>query len=198
MTTTTVDKLIIVLSTIPLWQWLSFYFNTENGDRIEYFTFKNSYIYKKKTPKPNKWCNISSIYSTFCFEATTMGDIVEEDFCKNYLLLKAEEASCFDCIRVLHSNDLEKRGFFNTRVEGEVIGFRHRWIIFISLVLQKAFLFSKKPMAAVGSTMELCLNYPAFNGGYRRLFFNFLTGLDPLFLPINFLISLISWACLTF
>lgn len=110
-----------------------------------------------------------------------MGDnIVEEDFCKNYLLLKAEEASCFDCIRILYSNDLEKRGFFNTRVEGEVIGFRHRWIVFISLVLQKAFLFSKKPMEAVGSTVVLWLNYPAFNGGYRRLFFNFFTGFDSL------------------
>ncbi|KAH6822935.1 alpha/beta-Hydrolases superfamily protein [Perilla frutescens var. hirtella] len=103
---------------------------------------------------------------------------VEEDFCKNYLLLKAEEASCFDCARILHSNDLEKRDFFNTGIinEGGVIGFRHRWIIFISVVLQKVFLYLKKPMAAVGAAFELWLNYPPFNGGYGHLFFNFFTG----------------------
>ncbi|KAI3460224.1 hypothetical protein Pfo_016887 [Paulownia fortunei] len=100
----------------------------------------------------------------------------EKEFCENYLVLKPEEASCLDFVRILCSNNLEKRDFFNTRVEGGVIGFRHRWIIFISVLLQKVFLYLKKPMAAVGSALELWLNYPPSNGGYRRLFFNLLTG----------------------
>lgn len=132
------------------------------------------YLYKKaKTLFHMQQLNI------FCLEATIMAHDEDNNFCKNYLLLKAEAASCFDCVRVLHSNDLEKREFFNTGIqeEEEVVEFRYRWIIFISLVLQKLLLYMKKPMAALGSVMELALNFPAFNGGCRGLIVNTLTGL---------------------
>ncbi|XP_057779527.1 triacylglycerol lipase OBL1-like [Salvia miltiorrhiza] len=109
-----------------------------------------------------------------CLEATTMDE--ENYFSKNYLYLKAEVASWFDCLRILHSNDLEKRDFCNTQIGGGVTGFRYRWIVFISVLLQKALLHLKNPMAALGAAIELCLNYPPFNGGYRRLFFNIFTG----------------------
>lgn len=125
------------------------------------------------------WCNNSSTQSFHFFQATAMAG--EDDFCENYIVIKPEEASCFDLVRILCSKDLENRDFFKTRVEGGVIGFRHRWIVFISVLLQKAFLYLKKPMAAVGSALELWLNYPPSNGGYCHLFFNVLTGFDFFF-----------------
>ncbi|KAG6419847.1 hypothetical protein SASPL_116359 [Salvia splendens] len=98
-------------------------------------------------------------------------------FSKNYLCLRAEAASWFHCFKILHSNDLENTDFCNTQIEEDgVAGFRYRWIVFISLLLQKAFLHLKKPVAAIGATVELFLNYPAFNGGCRHFFFNIFTG----------------------
>ncbi|KAG6408360.1 hypothetical protein SASPL_131365 [Salvia splendens] len=94
-------------------------------------------------------------------------------FSEKYLFLKAEVASWFDCLRILHSKDLEKRDFCHTEIGGEVAGSRYRWIVFISVLLQKALLCLKAPMAALGVAIELCLNYPAFN---HRLLFNMFTG----------------------
>ncbi|KAL2242086.1 UNVERIFIED_CONTAM: putative feruloyl esterase A [Sesamum indicum] len=100
----------------------------------------------------------------------------EVQFCQNYLLIKPEQASCFDLLRLLCSKTLENRDFFRTPVEAEAVRFRRRWIVFISLLVQKVLLWLKRPLAAVGDAVELLLNYPAANGGYLRLLFNLLTG----------------------
>ncbi|KAG6422841.1 hypothetical protein SASPL_113222 [Salvia splendens] len=98
-------------------------------------------------------------------------------FSKSYLFLRAEAATWFDCFRILHSNDLENTDICNTPIEEDgVAGIRYRWIVFISLLFQKAFLYLKKPVAAIGAAVELFPNYPAFNGGCRRFFFNIITG----------------------
>ncbi|KAG8390898.1 hypothetical protein BUALT_Bualt01G0131400 [Buddleja alternifolia] len=108
-----------------------------------------------------------------------MGGHKEEEFCENYLVLKPEEASCFDLVRILCSiNELERRDFYNSGsvAAADDQSFGHRWIVFISVLLQKIFLYLKTPMAVVGSAMEVLLNFPPANGGYRRLLFNLLTG----------------------
>ncbi|CAI9757914.1 unnamed protein product [Fraxinus pennsylvanica] len=102
--------------------------------------------------------------------------MADEKFCKEYLVLKPEEASPLDCIRILCSSALQKRDFFNASEEATVRGFRHRWIIFLSVVMQKLFLWLKQPVAEIGSLLELWLNYPSCNGGYSMLFLNLLTG----------------------
>ncbi|KAK4383442.1 hypothetical protein Sango_2775900 [Sesamum angolense] len=100
----------------------------------------------------------------------------EVHFCQNYLLIKPEQASCFDLLRLLCSKTLENCDFLRTPVEAEAVRFRRRWIVFISLLVQKVLLWLKKPLAAVGDAVELLLNYPAANGGCLRLLFNLLTG----------------------
>ncbi|KAK4434422.1 Lipase [Sesamum alatum] len=100
----------------------------------------------------------------------------EVEFCENYLLIKPEEASWFDLLRILCSETLENRDFYRTPVEAEVVRFRRRWIVFISVLLQKLLLLLKKPLAAVGAAVELLLNYPASNGGFLGLLWNLLTG----------------------
>ncbi|KAL6504364.1 hypothetical protein OROGR_026287 [Orobanche gracilis] len=107
-----------------------------------------------------------------------MADGKEEySFCENYLVIKPEQASFSDLLRILCSSELEKRDFLNTPVQGSgLTRFRHRWIVFISVLLQKVLLCLKTPLAAAGSAVELFLNLPAANGGYHRLFFNLLRG----------------------
>ncbi|GER40179.1 alpha/beta-Hydrolases superfamily protein [Striga asiatica] len=99
----------------------------------------------------------------------------EDSFCDNYLVIKPEKASLLDLFRILFSRNLERRDFFNCPEEGVLSRFDHRWIVFISLLVQKVLLFIKIPLAAVGTVVEFFLNLPAANGGCRRLFFNLLT-----------------------
>ncbi|EYU36310.1 hypothetical protein ABFS82_14G255800 [Erythranthe guttata] len=101
----------------------------------------------------------------------------EEAFCENYLLLKPEEASFFDFLRILFSSNLESKEFCNTGGQGGVItDFRHRSIVFVSVLLQKILFLFTKPLAAVGNLVELLLNYPSANGGFFRLLINLVTG----------------------
>ncbi|GFP96369.1 lipase [Phtheirospermum japonicum] len=100
----------------------------------------------------------------------------EYNFCESYLVIRAEQASCLDLLRTLCSKDLEKRDYLNTPVRGGSTRFRYRWIVFISVLLQKVLICLRTPMAAVGSTVELWLNFPAANGGYGRMISNLFTG----------------------
>ncbi|CAA0840673.1 alpha/beta-Hydrolases superfamily protein [Striga hermonthica] len=100
----------------------------------------------------------------------------EDSFCENYLVIKPEKASWLDLFRILFSSNLERRDFFDCPEEGVLSRFGHRWIVFISVLVQKVLLFMKIPLAAVGTVVEFFLNLPAANGGCRRLFFNLLTG----------------------
>lgn len=51
-----------------------------------------------------------------------------------------------------------------------------RWIIFISLLVQKMLLYLRKPMAITGSVVELWLNLLSSNGGFLALLLNLLKG----------------------
>ncbi|XP_070048231.1 triacylglycerol lipase OBL1 [Nicotiana tomentosiformis] len=101
----------------------------------------------------------------------------KEEFCKGYFELKPQEASFFDFIRIFYSTELDKRNFFDVSagVEG-IRGFRRRWLIFISVILQRFLFWFKKPMASLGSIVELLQNYPSFNGGFLQLLLNIIQG----------------------
>nr|XP_027093110.1 uncharacterized protein LOC113713555 [Coffea arabica] len=121
----------------------------------------------------------------------------KEDFSKEYLQLNPKEVGFSDILSIFSSRELEKTDFFHSpEVYGEAnsfhapkvyreadsfhapeaYGFRRRWIVFVSLVAQIVLLHLKKPLAVLGSTLELCLNYPSSNGGFIGLLWNFLTG----------------------
>lgn len=100
----------------------------------------------------------------------------EENFCNDYLLLNPQEAGFCDLLRIFYSCELEKRDFFDTPEANRLRGLRRRWLVFVSVVAQKLLLQLKKPMADMGSTLELWLNYPTSNGGFGLLLLNILTG----------------------
>ncbi|RVX00050.1 hypothetical protein CK203_024738 [Vitis vinifera] len=99
----------------------------------------------------------------------------EDDLCRDYLLLKPEEASFLDLVRVLCCSEWEKRGFIECTEEKELMRER-RWIIFISLLVQKMLLYLRKPLAITGSVVELWLNLLSSNGGFLALLLNLLKG----------------------
>nr|KYP37872.1 hypothetical protein KK1_040912 [Cajanus cajan] len=102
------------------------------------------------------------------------------------MLLNPEDADFFDLLGVLFSRKLGNRRFVECDAEGAVEGsFRHRWLIFVSVVLQKFLMYVAKPLAFFGSCIELLINLLLLNGGFFRIFINFLTCNYLSFLPTH-------------
>ncbi|XP_059635558.1 triacylglycerol lipase OBL1-like [Cornus florida] len=96
----------------------------------------------------------------------------DEEFCKDYLVLKPEEGSLFDLVRILRSSELDKREFVEFSGVGKLIrGLEYRWIVSVSFLAQKLLLYLKKPLARIGFLLEMWLNLLSSNGG---AFFPFL------------------------
>lgn len=98
-------------------------------------------------------------------------------FADSYMLLNPEDAHFFDLFRVLVSRNIGHRKFVDSHAEGAYEGsFRHRWLIFVSVVLQKFLLLVAKPLALFGSFVEFLVNLYFLNGGFIMIAVNFLTG----------------------
>ncbi|XVF39920.1 hypothetical protein PTKIN_Ptkin01aG0071500 [Pterospermum kingtungense] len=96
----------------------------------------------------------------------------EDHFCNDYFLLDPKGASFFDLFGIpLSSDHLETRSFINSPGY-QYVNFRRRWIIFISILVQKLLLWGTKPMALVGNVVEMSLNLLSINGGLFRLLLN--------------------------
>lgn len=91
------------------------------------------------------------------------------------MLLKPEEVTFVDLINILFSTDIEKTKFVDSP-EAKEESFERRWLIFISVVAQKSLQFFSKPMAFVGSRIEIWLNLLSSNRGFGRLLLNVLRG----------------------
>ncbi|KAL6951907.1 hypothetical protein U1Q18_047511 [Sarracenia purpurea var. burkii] len=105
----------------------------------------------------------------------------EGDFCRDYLVLKPEEASLLDLFRFLCSSDVKKRKFIRCPEPENLRALRRRWVIFIVVLVQKLLLSMEKPLAWTGNAIQMWLNLPSFNGGFRLLLLNLFTGLNSLF-----------------
>ncbi|KAK9714658.1 hypothetical protein RND81_06G110200 [Saponaria officinalis] len=96
--------------------------------------------------------------------------------CTDYLLLKPQEATFIDLIKLLWCND--NTHFIETRFDivDELRRFRYRWLVFISIVMMKLFILLKTPMAYVGYFLEVWLNLVSDYGGLFSLLLNFIKG----------------------
>ena len=99
--------------------------------------------------------------------------------CTDYLFLKPEKATLFDLVRLLWSKDKQKHSFIETThdLEQELKNFCYRWIVFISIWLQKILRFFGRPMALVGRVIEFLVNLVYDNGGFLKLLINIITGI---------------------
>lgn len=99
----------------------------------------------------------------------------DKSFSSSYMLLKPEEVGLFDLFRILFYTDIEKRKFVDSSEREEKI-FGRRWIMFISVVVQKFLLFVAKPLSLFGSALEFFLNLLSSNGDFAELLLNILRG----------------------
>jgi hypothetical protein len=119
-----------------------------------------------------------------------------EHFYQNKLLLDPTEASFLDLILFLVSSNIKVRGFIECYEEQGLKNFNSRWIVFISVLVQKILLFFRKPMAMIGNALEMWLNLLLSNGGFFKLLLNILKGMQYcMFASFE---SLYETACLPF
>ncbi|KAI4321035.1 hypothetical protein MLD38_034458 [Melastoma candidum] len=103
----------------------------------------------------------------------------DESFSRDYLSLRAKEAGLVDLFFLLVSPDMRRLRWIEWRgsdMEGKLLEFEHRWIIFASVLAQKLLVLSRGTLAAVGWMIELVLNLLANNCGLFNLLVNILTG----------------------
>ncbi|TXG59424.1 hypothetical protein EZV62_013997 [Acer yangbiense] len=104
-----------------------------------------------------------------------MGSDCDKSFSSNYMVLNPEEVGLFDLVNMLFSSNIEKRKFVDSS-EVEEQDFWRRWIMFISIVVQKLLLFFAKPMSIFGSAIEFFLNLLSINGNLASLLLNLVQG----------------------
>ncbi|XP_015064225.1 uncharacterized protein LOC107009404 [Solanum pennellii] len=96
-----------------------------------------------------------------------------KSFCSNYMLLKPEECSVLDLAKLLLSGKkLGQKDFIdcpNEEMTKEPLS--RRWVIFLSILVQKILLATAKPLAGLGNAIEYWLNLQNVNGGFFRLLF---------------------------
>ncbi|CAH9077954.1 unnamed protein product [Cuscuta epithymum] len=104
----------------------------------------------------------------------------KEELCSDYVMLKPGAAASFSgFLKFLFSSGGLKTGdFFDSPAETDTgrLRFRTRFLVLVSVIVKNVLIYLKAPLAWLGSSLEIFLNYPSFNGGYVRLILNFLTG----------------------
>lgn len=120
----------------------------------------------------------ANLWSLLGMAQQTNGDSsCNKGFADSYMLLNPGDAHFFDLLHLLFSGNLGNRKFVDSSAEGAYEGsFRHRWLIFVSVVLQKLLMLLAKPLALFGSTVEFLINLVYLNGGFIMIVVNFLTG----------------------
>lgn len=97
-------------------------------------------------------------------------------FAKKFMLLNAKDASYWDATKILFSSNIGHRKFVDVP-EGTREPLAFRWIIFVSVIVQKILMLFAKPLATLGAVTEFCLNMVTLNGGFLGLIFNIFTGI---------------------
>ncbi|CAN1813480.1 Triacylglycerol lipase OBL1 [Linum perenne] len=101
-------------------------------------------------------------------------DECTKEFSSNYMLLDYDKIAILDLIRLLFSTNIEQRKFIDSK-EGKEEIFKRRWIIFVSIVVQKLLQLISKPLYFVGWCIEMWLSLLTNNCGLLGLLVNILT-----------------------
>ncbi|KAK6128970.1 hypothetical protein DH2020_037277 [Rehmannia glutinosa] len=92
------------------------------------------------------------------------------------LLSNDQDASFVDLCKILFSSDVGKRKFVDCPDGVREPLFGRRWIIFVSVLVQKMLKATAKPMSGFGSGVEYWLNLLSGNKGFFGLVMNSLKG----------------------
>ncbi|CAH8297754.1 unnamed protein product [Eruca vesicaria subsp. sativa] len=98
---------------------------------------------------------------------------------EEYFVLDPREATFSDLARLLFSSDLKNRRFIDSseeKLEDDLCRFRRRWIIFVSIVIQKLMTLLRKPLYYLGFYLSFWLNLLSSNGGFFKILPNLFKG----------------------
>ncbi|KAJ0262559.1 Alpha/beta-Hydrolases superfamily protein [Hirschfeldia incana] len=91
---------------------------------------------------------------------------------EKYFVLDPREATFTDLARLLFSSDIRNRKFIDSseqKLEDDFCRFRRRWIIFVSIVIQKLMILLRKPLYYSGFYLSFWLNLLSSNGGLFKI-----------------------------
>ena len=106
-----------------------------------------------------------------------MANCNDEHFCQDKFLLDPKEASLKELVLLLFFSDVQSRKFVDSPEENRLRDINQRWLIFISVLVQKILLSCREPLAQIGHTVEYWLNLISNNGGPFKLLLNYLKGM---------------------
>ncbi|CAH2046717.1 unnamed protein product [Thlaspi arvense] len=99
---------------------------------------------------------------------------------ENYFVLDPREANASDLIRLLFCSQLRNRRFINSseerKLEDDLCRFRRRWIIFVTIVIQKLMILIRKPLYLFGFSLAYWLNLVSSNDGFFMILPNLFKG----------------------
>lgn len=98
-----------------------------------------------------------------------------KSFSDNYMLLTHQDAGLHDLIRILFHSDIEKRKFVDSP-QGTEESFKYRWLIFVSIFVQKILQLVAGPLAWFGNLVEMWLNLLSCNRNAGVLMLNVMRG----------------------
>ncbi|KAG0469690.1 hypothetical protein HPP92_016390 [Vanilla planifolia] len=94
----------------------------------------------------------------------------------DYLVLRPEKVGFWDVLRLLYSGKLDENSCVDGPPGTEIGELKRRWVVFVSLLIQRLLLLSSSSMAKVGSVVVFFGNLVTDNGGLLSLFVNYLRG----------------------
>ncbi|MED6172665.1 hypothetical protein PIB30_052190 [Stylosanthes scabra] len=107
-----------------------------------------------------------------------MASKCNKSFAKSYLLLKPEEATLLDLVRILFSPNIGHRKCLESHSPETTVerSFNRRFLIVFSIAVQKFLMAISKPLAFIGSCIEMFINILCLNGGLFTTLIRALTG----------------------
>ncbi|RZC45668.1 hypothetical protein C5167_038616 [Papaver somniferum] len=97
-----------------------------------------------------------------------------EESSQDYVVLNPHDGGIIDLLRLLLFRDIEKSKFVDCPEGIYDAHFKRRWLIFLSIIVQKFLNFVKKPLAWFGMALEMWLNLYSDNGNSFGLLMNIL------------------------
>ncbi|XP_068641278.1 triacylglycerol lipase OBL1-like [Aristolochia californica] len=94
----------------------------------------------------------------------------------DYLVLKPRDGGLRDLFQLLFSSNISKNDYIESPEGATLEGAKRRMLLFISIVLQRTILFTKKPMFWVGYCIEFLLNLVSENKNLLTLVLNMIRG----------------------
>ncbi|KAJ6878752.1 hypothetical protein NC652_032329 [Populus alba x Populus x berolinensis] len=143
-------------------------------EAIHYVKFLKTQVQSLERAQANRPTATTGIGFPVAMTSGTMANCNDEHFGHDKFLLDPKEASLKELVLLLFFSDVQSRKFVDCPEENRLRDINQRWLIFISILVQKILLSCREPLAQIGHAIEYWLNLISNNGGPFKLLLNYL------------------------